>query len=29
VVGEPKAVAVDPLGMLIDRNEGDNYKTIE
>jgi len=29
VLGEPKAVAVDPLGMLIDRNEGDNYKRIE
>jgi len=29
VVGEPKAVAVDPLGMLIDRNEGDNFKRIE
>jgi len=29
VAGEPKAVAVDPLGMLIDPNEGDNYKNIE
>jgi ABC-2 type transport system permease protein len=29
VAGEPKAVAVDPLGMLIDRNQGDNYKRIE
>jgi hypothetical protein len=29
VVGEPKAAAVDPLGTPIDRNGGDNYKTIE
>jgi hypothetical protein len=29
VTGEPKAVAVDPLGTLIDPNVGDNYKTIE
>jgi ABC-type transport system involved in multi-copper enzyme maturation permease subunit len=29
VTGEPKAVAVDPLGTLIDQNEGDNYKRIE
>ncbi len=29
VVGEPKAAAVDPLGTLIDRNGGDNYKGIE
>jgi hypothetical protein len=29
VVGEPSAAAVDPLGILIDRNQGDNYKRIE
>ncbi len=28
VTGEPKAAAVDPLGVLIDRNTGDNYKII-
>ncbi|HET6253582.1 MAG TPA: hypothetical protein VFE32_05890 [Puia sp.] len=28
VEGVPKAVAVDPLGLLIDRNNGDNYKKI-
>ncbi len=28
VAGEPKAVAVDPLGVLVDGNGGDNYKTI-
>jgi len=29
VRGEPKAVGIDPLGMLIDRNRGDNIKKIE
>jgi hypothetical protein len=29
VEGEPKAVAVDPLGLLIDRNGNDNWKGIE
>ena len=29
LTGEPKAVAVDPLGTLIDHNEGDNYKSIK
>jgi hypothetical protein len=29
VKGEPKAVAVDPLGLLIDRNISDNIKAIE
>jgi hypothetical protein len=29
VTGEPKAVAVDPLGTLMDQNWGDNYKQIE
>jgi hypothetical protein len=29
VAGEPKAVAVDPLGLLIDRNNSDNIKAIE
>jgi hypothetical protein len=29
VEGEPKAVGIDPLGLLIDRNRNDNFKQIE
>jgi hypothetical protein len=29
VQGEPKAVGIDPLGLLIDRQRNDNYKPIE
>ncbi|HXB33870.1 MAG TPA: hypothetical protein VNV35_10625 [Puia sp.] len=29
VEGEPKAVGIDPLGLLIDRNRNDNFKKIE